>query len=464
MANVPVIDSKWKLVQEIAGAGTVTNTLATENTFVDKDIVFQTITAEGALGAGSGSVEASSTATGLLGTATTTQPASGNYITVEGEANVAVATSGWLDANEDVDVSIANVYYPINSATFTESGASVVSTSAGYVANGETVGTIANGAQTITGGTLSAGAGSTALASDGLSNGSTVDATKKIALTTTNANGYYELEASGSGTVTSEAVTSQVTTAGYFAADAQPVTEIAAGSQTSETATQKYYVKQSTLSASTVTPSTSSQTVTIGDGYFHENRTVTVEAMAPGSASSSTANTGLSTYFDAGTSADHDVSITPQHSVDTAGYLAETQNPVDGTPAYYSIKEQTITETTTTVSGTTATRGTRTESVGWNDTAETLDIATFANSATSGTTYVDISATTSAPVLVSGDYLYVNEGWTDAVKISLAKLVPDGSDVKGHSEYILTGHSAYDDDGTLIAGSMPIYVGAYTVA
>ena len=90
--------------------------------------------------------------------------------------------------------------------------------------------------------------------------------------------------------------------------------------------------------------------------------------------------------------------------------------------------------------------------------------ATFANSATSGESYVDISGTTAAPVLVSGDYLYINEGWTDNVKISLAKLVPDGSDVKGHSEYILSGHSAYDDDGTLVAGSIQTYDGSYTVS
>ena len=464
MANIPVDDGVFKLVQEITGAGTVTTTLATENTFVDKDIVFQTTTAEGALGAGSGSVAGSSTATGLLGDVSSTAPASGAYVKVEGTASVAVATAGWLETSDAQTVSIADKYYPVNEATFTEDGASVVTTSAGYVASGETVGTIANGSQTITGGELSAGAGSTALASDGLSDGSSIDATKKIALSETNANGYYELEASGSGTVTSAAVTKQVTTAGYFTADADPVTEIAADSQISNTATKKYYVKQSTLSASSVTPATSAQTVTIGDGYYHEARTVVVDAMANGSASSSTANSGLSTYFDAGSSSDYDVSITPQHSIDTAGYLAETSNPVDGTPAYYSIKEQTITETTTTVSGTTATRGTRTESVGWNDAAETLDVASFGNTATSGHTYVDISGTTAAPVLVSGDYLYIDAGWTDDVKISLAKLVPDGSDVKGHSEYILEGHSAYDDDGVLVAGSIPTYLGAYTVA
>ena len=462
MATMSIVDGKYLLSQVITGAGDVSHVLATTNKFVDKDIEIATSVAAGALGAGTGSAEATSD-TGILGTAQSTQPASGHYVKVAGEANVAVTTSGWIDEGEDVDVSIADVYYPVADATFSVSGASVVSATEGYVAAGETVGTVANGAQTIEGGALSAGAGSAELSSDGYYDGTSYDTSDKVTLSTTEAAGYYKVTASGSGTVNRAAVTKQVTAAGYFAADSSPVTEIAAGSETSNTAEEEYFIQKSTLSASSVTPSTSAQTVTIGAGYYPAARTVTVAAMTNGTAASSIANTGLSSYFDAGTSADNDVALTPQYSITSAGYFAETQNPVDGTPAYYKIKAQTVTETTTSVSGTTATRGTRTEGVGWNDTEETLDVATFANSATSGTTYVDISGTTSAPVLVSGDYLYINEGWTDNLKISLAKLVPDGSDVKGHSEYILSGHSAYDDDGTLVAGSIPTYAGEYDV-
>ncbi len=377
---------------------------------------------------------------------------------------MAVATSGWVDEGDDVDVNVADVYYPVEEAAFTVDGPSVKTTAEGYVGANETVGTVASGVMAVTGGALSAGAGVTALASDGLSDGSAVDSTKKIALSETNADGYYELEASGSGSVDMAAVYTQQTTAGYMTADADPVQKIAADSESSNTATKKYYVKQSTQSAATVTPAASAQTVTISDGYYHENRTVVVDAMAPGAASSSIDNTGLNTYFNAGTSSEHDVELVPQHSIDTAGYLAATANPVDGTPAYYSIKEQTITETETSVSGSTATRGTRTESVGWNDTAETLDVATFANTATSGHTYVDISDTTAAPTLASGDYLYITGGWTDDLKISLAKLVPDGSNIKGHADAILSGYTAYDDDGALVTGTIPTYAGAYTVA
>lgn len=83
----------------------------------------------------------------------------------------------------------------------------------------------------------------------------------------------------------------------------------------------------------------------------------------------------------------------------------------------------------------------------------TMPDVTFANSASSGTTYTDVSS--SAPVLVSDDYLYINKGYTDNVKISLAKLVPDGaSDVSAIKNGMLQSISAYDNDGKLVAGNI----------
>ena len=429
-----VESTAWEIAFAPEAAGEKVITLATTNKFVDKDIEITVTTAQGALGAGSGSAEASSDISGLLGTASSTQPASGHYIKVEADANVAVATSGWIDDTEDVDVSIADVYYPIT-----------------------------EGAQTITGGGLSEGAKSSAIASDGSYDGTSYDTSDKVKFESAEAAGVYKIHANGSATVNRAAVTKQVTQDGYFAADAEAQTAVSADSLTVTNPDAPYYIKKSTLSTNSVTPSTVAQTVTIGEGYYPSDRTVTVAAMAPGAASSSFDNSGLSTYFNAGTSSDNDVSITPQYSIDTAGYLAATANPVDGTPSYYTIKTTSVTEGTTTVSGTTATRGTASWGTGWI-TADNMGAATFANTATNGTTYVDISGTTDAPVLISGDYLYINKGYTDDLKISLAKLVPDGSDVKGHSEYILTGHSAYDDDGTLVAGTMPVWDGTYSIA
>ena len=79
--------------------------------------------------------------------------------------------------------------------------------------------------------------------------------------------------------------------------------------------------------------------------------------------------------------------------------------------------------------------------------------ATFANAATEGKTYTDIS--TDAPVLISGSYLFIDEGYIDGnQKISLAQLVPDGSNVIGNEGLIYKTVSAYNKNGELVAGTM----------
>lgn len=88
--------------------------------------------------------------------------------------------------------------------------------------------------------------------------------------------------------------------------------------------------------------------------------------------------------------------------------------------------------------------------------ATTAARASFANSGSSGTSYLDISNTTGAPILVSGDFLYINKGYTDNVKISLAKLVPNEASVLLADSHILTGYAAYNNNGILVAGSIPI--------
>ena len=126
---------------------------------------------------------------------------------------------------------------------------------------------------------------------------------------------------------------------------------------------------------------------------------------------------------------------------------------VDGVEVKGSLGNTSVSQGNTTVSGTTATRGT----ASWGNgviTSGSIAAATFANSATSGTTYVDISNTTDAPILISGDALYINKGYVDNLKISLAKLVPDGASAGLASGHILSGYSAYNNDGTLIAGNI----------
>ena len=83
-----------------------------------------------------------------------------------------------------------------------------------------------------------------------------------------------------------------------------------------------------------------------------------------------------------------------------------------------------------------------------------IDAATLANAGTADKVYAEEAG----PVLVSGDYLYINKGYIGDTKIPLADLVPDQANVTagvdGNSNLIYKTVSVYDKDGALIAGTM----------
>ena len=83
-----------------------------------------------------------------------------------------------------------------------------------------------------------------------------------------------------------------------------------------------------------------------------------------------------------------------------------------------------------------------------------IDAATLANAGTADKVYAEETG----PVLVSGDYLYINKGYIGDTKISLADLVPNEANViagvDGNSNLIYKTVSVYDKDGALIAGTM----------
>ena len=174
---------------------------------------------------------------------------------------------------------------------------------------------------------------------------------------------------------------------------------------------------------------------------------------------------GAITYSNgAGVIAAHDSAATNMGAADSSSITKEvtiTPTVTDSFAKRYIPIIKQITLGTTTVSGTTATRGI----ASWEPgviAAGTISAATFSNTATTNTTYVDISGTTSAPVLKSGDFLYINRGYVDNLKISLAKLVPDGASASLTGAYILEGYSAYNNAGALGAGSIKTYDGTYT--
>lgn len=124
-----------------------------------------------------------------------------------------------------------------------------------------------------------------------------------------------------------------------------------------------------------------------------------------------------------------------------------------------STTASTVTETITQISNNTVTsRGEVSWGNGWIAEGG-ISAATFSNSATSGITYKDISDTTQAPILVSNGYLYINKGYTDNLKISLAKLVPNDATItitnSIESAQILSGYAAYDNNGILLSGNIP---------
>lgn len=79
-----------------------------------------------------------------------------------------------------------------------------------------------------------------------------------------------------------------------------------------------------------------------------------------------------------------------------------------------------------------------------------IQAATLANTEGSGN-YTEKEA----PVLTSGGYLYINEGYIKDTKISLATLVPDNANITDeNANMVYNTVKAYDVDGALIVGTM----------
>ena len=370
----------------------------------------------------------------IIGTKTNVEPTSGYYLafSATGSGSSKVTTGGWFPANTVLPTASTTVtrYFPVTTATLA-----------------------------ITGGDLTAATGHAALFSDGYydGSGSSINANDKVELTQVSAGGYYKITASGYGEVNRANIKKQITKAGYLPQDSDASISIASTSISSNTGVTAYYIKKSILTSTSVTSSNTNQNITIPAGYFPTDRTITVNKMIEQTPTTNYTYSGMTTYFNTSTtSTGASVTITPRYS-NSAGYVTAHTNTNNGGIGYWTIKTSSTTSTTTTIStSNVVTRGIYTQNVGWIPTALTMPVATFANTATSGQTYVDISNTTEAPILISEDYLYINKGYTDNLKISLAKLIPDaeGTTAIG-AEHILQGYAAYNYAGTLLSGTIP---------
>ena len=407
---------------------------------------------------------------------TVTAPA--GYYASDASASVALGTV----KSGSASITSLTKTYNSTSGKFDITGSANVSapsvTTAGYVSSSEGTKSANNGGATVSA-TIDKIVGSTAITgtlvvTPSISKQSTpsgvTNAADGNATTTAPSSGVYIAVKATGGTNTITA-TPSVTTAGYGDATNHGIAGKTASVGANDSSMT--YVKVKSGSASTpATTITSSPSISVdNDGLITASNSksqsvtpsVTAGWVASGTAGTITVS-GSNTSQLATQAAQTITPGTTDQTIASGKYLTGTQTikgDADLTAA--NIKKGVeifgITGTfTTTPSGKTAITAAALRSgyagfINGSQVNGSMPNATFANTATSGKTYTDISS--SGPVLVAGDYLYINEGYTPYSKISLAKLVPDGSDVKDHNEYILSGHSAYDNDGTLVAGSIP---------
>ena len=205
------------------------------------------------------------------------------------------------------------------------------------------------------------------------------------------------------------------------------------------------------------------KTVTVPAGYYSAEATkdvaAAVRAETTMSSSAATDNskititasnnqgTGYVTGADKTASRDVTLSISGKTATVSDGNVSINQDVADGAIL--------ATNGSISADGITYTQAKINASAGYITAGEKIGGATFANTATEGKTYKNISGTTAAPILVSGSSLFINKGYTDDVEISLARLVPNGaSPVQSIKNGMLTSVSAYDSDGTLVTGNI----------
>jgi len=412
---------------------------------------------------------------GVIGDKKTSEPTSGYYIAFKGEGNSAITTAGWMPTGSLPKKPSDAKYFPITKAVGSVTGTNTVTPSASLSSSNVTLSDTNNGISvTATGGgtaSVTASANITTagyapsgngFASNTLSaSNNTTTATKYISAITIPSSKTLTITNNGTATMTSTGTTnlSNTGTATITSTSktAGNVTIAAYDTSSSSSTTSKSVVTKGVWTSTTVSSTgTYYGKVIINAGTITNNTT-----LASGSSSTGTINRGKYIKIGKGYYND-DTYYLAQANSGTYTVTSSGTKSVDGY-ANISVASSSVTQGTTTVSDTTVTRGTASWGTGWI-TSGSIAAATFANTATSGQTYVDISDTTAAPVLSAGGYLYINKGYTDNLRISLAKLVPDGATANLTGNYILSGYSAYNNNGVLVAGSIETYDGSYTDA
>lgn len=474
--------SPWALEHTVSKAGTESYNLETVGTFIDRNIGVAITTPAGS----ATTPDTSVTANPSLSTAFTTNK--GYEMTVSATQNVTPTVSaGWVSTGTAGKITVSGSSYVPQSAVtlnYTNSTAPTLTSStklnnggyikvgAGYYptdryyqvntysaanfANGDKVLTAQTGTSVVGYSTASAPSASVTYAGGAPSiKSSTTTATNGAGITMTPTNtdpGSGVYFTTGGTAVASRAAFTYTGTPGWYDASSTAKTASDAVDAVSETslATNRYYITKITVPknksfAVDMTSSTSeldsTHVLTVLNGSY---RQINVTNAANGCIY---VDGPAKTYF------------TPNPSSSTTGtLLARGYNDTTLDTEYqYIIKSGQWVKNTVTPSSSAQGPyyGKTTVSAVSQSTAQSIvGNATFANTATSGVSYTDYS--TSAPVLITGDYLYINAGYTPARKISLARLVPDSysTNTISTTAAMRTGYYAWDNDGKPIVGAM----------
>ena len=401
--TMPSGEGGFSLEHTTAASGDWKVLLKTENTFVDQDIGV-TITTPAATAPTLAAADITSAID--MGSAS-----NGTYsptATITG--NVNIGTAGWITGGNhsvsDTGVKIGTVNQSTlkNGNTTIASGTTITPTDSEQTIN------ISEGYNTAR--TVKVGTASTSAAGE-ITSGSATISSVSAAYNSTNSN----FDITGSATVSAPTVDA----AGYISST-KGTRNTNPGGATVAATLPKIGIQANLSGTGTKTPS-----------IAKDSNTNIAQA---GTATTTKPSSG---YYVAVKSAANTGTVTATATVATAGYG-------------------------TTTSGQYTTTDSSALTVGANASSVTyipITQATYANTASSGVTYTDISS--SAPALISGSYLFINAGYAPNQKISLAKLVPDATGANASSDKILSGFTAYDNNGALITGNIPTYTGLYEV-
>lgn len=478
----------WELPIAVNASGDITKTLNTAGTFLDRNIGIKVSTPTGS--AKGPTSLSSSSATLSTGTNTLTLTKSGvattptvtaGYVSAAttSSATVALTASVTTKGAATYNVSTSNQTISANqylTGAQTIRGVTTSNIDANKIKSGVTItvgdsasatriknvtGTFTS-ASTVSSGQTAAGAahilsgysawvdgeevkgalnGSASEVAAATVTGSGVATIPTITRTTTTASGATNV---GSGNASTTAPTS-----GYFVAmkATAPATTL---SITKTVNTSGLLTSNSQITASAATTAKDSNTyyITVPSSTITNNTT-----LPSGTSSSGTINRGSYIKIGVGYNGTDKYYLAQANSGTIT--ISKSGNTTVNGYATANVPATSVTQGTSTISDNTVTRGTASWGTGWITTSS-ISPASFANTATENVTYLDISNTTEAPMLSSSGYLYINKGYTDNLKISLAKLIPDwpnGTSVAVNDK-ILSGYKAYDQDGNVLIGSI----------